>query len=84
MFKLNKKGLLLASATTFLFACSATQTADPIVSQTDASQPTLIKANQSITNNTQSERLTLEQIMADQLTRADYYKATKHCPFPLY
>ena len=65
MFKLNKKGLLLASATTFLFACSATQTADPIVSQTDASQPTLIKANQSITNNTQSERLTLEQIMAD-------------------
>jgi dipeptidyl aminopeptidase/acylaminoacyl peptidase len=65
MFKLNKKGLLLASATTLLFACSATQIADPIVSQAEAAQPKLIKASQLITNTTQSELLTLEQIMAD-------------------
>ena len=65
MFKLNKKGLILASATTFLFACSAIQTADPIVTQTEVSPLTPIKAHQSITNNTESERLTLEQIMAD-------------------
>ncbi len=65
MFKLNKKGLMLASATTLLFACSATQTADPIVNQADVSQLKPVKAYQSITSNTESEQLTLEQIMAD-------------------
>ena len=81
MFKLNKKGLLLASATTFLFACSATQTADPIVGKADIAQPNIIKgvqpnltnevhpnviqASQSVTGNSQSNVLTLEQIMAD-------------------
>lgn len=81
MFKLNKKGLLLASATTFLFACSATQTAGPIVGKADIAQPNIIKgvqpnltnevhpnviqASQSVTGNSQSNVLTLEQIMAD-------------------
>jgi dipeptidyl aminopeptidase/acylaminoacyl peptidase len=65
MSKLNKKGLMLASATTLLFACSATQIADPIVNQADVSQLKPVKAYQSITSNTESERLTLEQIMAD-------------------
>jgi dipeptidyl aminopeptidase/acylaminoacyl peptidase len=65
MFKLNKKGLLLASVTAFLFACSATQTDIPIVSKDDLAQPTLIKATQPITTSNQSELLTLEKIMAD-------------------
>jgi dipeptidyl aminopeptidase/acylaminoacyl peptidase len=65
MFKLNKKGLLLASASTFLFACSAIQTADPIVTQPEAAQPKLIKPTQLITTNTESKLLSLEQIMAD-------------------
>ena len=65
MSKLNKKGLMLASATTLLFACSATQIAAPIVNQADVSQLKPVKAYQSITSNTESERLTLEQIMAD-------------------
>ena len=65
MFKLNKNGLLLASTTSFLFACSATQTADPMINKANAVQPKAIKAAQSITSNTQSNLLTLEQIMAD-------------------
>jgi dipeptidyl aminopeptidase/acylaminoacyl peptidase len=65
MLKLNKKGLLLASATTLLLGCSATQTADPIVSQSEATQSKLIKASKLTTNNTQSTLLTLEKIMAD-------------------
>lgn len=65
MFKLNKKGLLLASVTAFLFACSATSTDIPIVSEDDLAQPTLIKATQPISTSNQSELLTLEKIMAD-------------------
>ncbi|PKG99666.1 prolyl oligopeptidase family serine peptidase [Paraglaciecola sp. MB-3u-78] len=65
MFKLNKKGLLLASVTTFLFACSATQSDVPIVSKDNAAPPKVIKAVQPLPTNIQSKRLTLEQIMAD-------------------
>ena len=68
MFKLNKKGLLLASATSVLFACSATQTADTIVSQGDDVQPKVVQITQAtplLPNDIQPELLTLEQIMAD-------------------
>jgi dipeptidyl aminopeptidase/acylaminoacyl peptidase len=65
MFKLNKKGLLLASVTTFLFACSATQSDVPIVSKDNAAPPKVIKAVQPLPTNIQSKLLTLEQIMAD-------------------
>ncbi|MFT6988251.1 MAG: dipeptidyl aminopeptidase/acylaminoacyl peptidase [Paraglaciecola sp.] len=65
MFKLNKKGLILASATSLLFACSATQIAGPIVNKADAAQPKLIKAVKSTSTNTQSILLTLDKIMAD-------------------
>jgi dipeptidyl aminopeptidase/acylaminoacyl peptidase len=65
VLKPNKNGLLLATATSFLFACSATQTADPIVAKTVDTQPKVIKAAQSIVTNNQSNLLTLEQIMAD-------------------
>jgi dipeptidyl aminopeptidase/acylaminoacyl peptidase len=65
MFKLNKKGLLLATATSFLFACSTTQPTDPIVIKADAIQPKIIKSDKSIGTDPQSKLLTLEQIMAD-------------------
>jgi dipeptidyl aminopeptidase/acylaminoacyl peptidase len=65
MLKLKKNGLILASVTSFLFACSATQTADPIVSNSDAAPPKLIKAAQPVTSSIQSKLLTLEMIMAD-------------------
>jgi len=65
MCKLNKKGLLLASVTSFLIACSATQSDVPIVIQDDAAQPKLIKAVQTLPTNIRSKLLTLEQIMAD-------------------
>jgi dipeptidyl aminopeptidase/acylaminoacyl peptidase len=65
MFKLNKKGLLLVSATSLLFACSVTQIADRVEGQAVMAQPKLIKAVESTTTNTQSPLLTLEQIMAD-------------------
>ena len=65
MFKLNKKGLLLVSATSLLFACSVTQIADPVESQAVMAQPKLIKTVESTTTNTQAPLLTLEQIMAD-------------------
>jgi len=65
MCKLNKKGLLLASVASFLFACSATQSDVPIVINDDAAQPKLIKAVQTLSTNIQSKLLTLEQIMAD-------------------
>jgi dipeptidyl aminopeptidase/acylaminoacyl peptidase len=65
MFKFNKKGLLLASVTTFLFACSATQSDVPIVSKDNAAPPKVIKAVQPLPTNIQSKLLTLEQIMAD-------------------
>ncbi|WP_293745912.1 prolyl oligopeptidase family serine peptidase [uncultured Paraglaciecola sp.] len=65
MFKLNKKGFLLATATSFLFACSATQTTDSIVIKADAIQPKIIKSDKSIGTDPQSKLLTLEQIMGD-------------------
>jgi dienelactone hydrolase len=65
MFKLNEKGLLLASASSFLIACSATQTTAPMVSDSVEFESKVIKTTQTITNNTQSKLLTLEQIMAD-------------------
>jgi len=65
MLKLNKKGLLLASITSFLLACSATQSADPVMAKVDAVQPKVIKASPAITTNSQPTLLTLEQIMAD-------------------
>jgi dipeptidyl aminopeptidase/acylaminoacyl peptidase len=65
MFKLKKNGLILASVTSFLFACTATQTADPIVSNSDAAPPKLIKAAETVTSSIQSKLLTLEMIMAD-------------------
>jgi hypothetical protein len=65
MCKLNKKGLLLASVASFLFACSATQSDVSIVINDDAAQPKLIKAVQTLSTNIQSKLLTLEQIMAD-------------------
>lgn len=65
MFKLTKNGLIVASVTSFLFACSATQTADPIVSNSDAAPPKLIKAAKPDTSSIQSKLLTLEMIMAD-------------------
>lgn len=65
MFKLNKKGLLLASVTSFLFACSATQTEFPVVGHSDTVQPKSIKSAQRITTSIESELLTLEKIMAD-------------------
>jgi dipeptidyl aminopeptidase/acylaminoacyl peptidase len=65
MCKLNKKGLLLASVTSFLIACSATQSDVPIVTKDDAAQPKLVKAVQPLPANIQSKLLTLEKIMAD-------------------
>ena len=65
MCKLNKKGLLLASVTSFLIACSATQSDVPIVTKDDAAQPKLVKAVQPLPTNIQSKLLTLEKIMAD-------------------
>ena len=65
MFKLKKNGLILACVTSFLFACSATQSADPNVSNSDAPPQTLIKAALPVTNSIQSKLLTLEMIMAD-------------------
>jgi dipeptidyl aminopeptidase/acylaminoacyl peptidase len=65
MFKLNKKGLLLASFTTFLFACSATQSDVPIVNKDNTAPPKVLKAVQPLPTNIQSKLLTLEQIMAD-------------------
>jgi hypothetical protein len=65
MLKLKKNGLILASVTSFLFACTATQTADPIVSNSDAAPPKLIKAAETVTSSIQSKLLTLEMIMAD-------------------
>ncbi|MFT4807101.1 MAG: dipeptidyl aminopeptidase/acylaminoacyl peptidase [Paraglaciecola sp.] len=65
MLKLKKNGLILASVTSFLFACSATQTTDPIFSNTAAAPPKLIKAAQTVTSSIQTKLLTLEMIMAD-------------------
>jgi dienelactone hydrolase len=65
MFKLTNNGLILVSVTSFLFACSATQTADPIVSDSDAAPPKLIRAAQTVTSSIQTKLLTLEMIMAD-------------------
>lgn len=65
MFTLNKTGLLLASATSFLFACSVTQTASPIASTAEVEPVKRIEVVQSITSNVQSKGLTLEKIMAD-------------------
>ncbi|WP_299074454.1 prolyl oligopeptidase family serine peptidase [uncultured Paraglaciecola sp.] len=65
MFKLNTNGILLASATSILFACSATKTADPMVSQDQTVKPSIIKAVQQVSNNAKSTLLTLEKIMAD-------------------
>lgn len=67
MFKQNNKGLLLACATSFLLACSATQTTDSIVINADAQveQSKIIQAVHSSLPNTQPNLLTLEQIMAD-------------------
>jgi dipeptidyl aminopeptidase/acylaminoacyl peptidase len=65
MFKLNKKGLILASATTFLFACSATQVSESLVSKTDEVQANVIKSERSNVTNSDSNLLTLEKIMAD-------------------
>jgi dipeptidyl aminopeptidase/acylaminoacyl peptidase len=64
MFKLTPNGILFASTTIFLFACSATQTVEPFVSKADVAQSKIIKATQSIATKTQF-KLTLEQIMAD-------------------
>jgi len=65
MFKLNKKGLLLAGVSTFLFACSATQNDVRIISKADVVQPRLINTQNSNTAKIDPARLTLEQIMAD-------------------
>jgi len=65
MFTLKKNGLILVSVTSFLFACSATQTADPIVSNSAAAPAKLIKAALPVTSSIQSKLLTLEMIMAD-------------------
>jgi dipeptidyl aminopeptidase/acylaminoacyl peptidase len=65
MFKLNKKGLLLAGVSTFLFACSATQNDVRIISEADVVQPRLINTQNSNTAKIDPARLTLEQIMAD-------------------
>jgi dipeptidyl aminopeptidase/acylaminoacyl peptidase len=67
MFHLSKKNVLIASATTFLLACSATQTSEPVVNSvnTEDSQPQIIKAAPTIQTAAQSQQLTLEQIMAD-------------------
>ena len=65
MFKFKKNGLILACVTSSLFACSATQSADPIVINSDAAPQTLIKAALPVTSSIQSKLLTLEMIMAD-------------------
>ena len=65
MFKLNKKGLLLAGVSTFLFACSATQNDVQIISKVDVVQPRLINSQKSNIASTEPALLTLEQIMAD-------------------
>ena len=65
MSKLNKNSLILASATYFLLACSATQTSAPKLTKVEAVQPKVIKASQSIATNKQPNVLTLEQIMSD-------------------
>ena len=77
MFKLNKKGLLLATVTYFLFACSAIQNNDQDndrndernneqkVSKAEVLQPRIIETQQSITASPETALLTLEQIMAD-------------------
>ena len=65
MFHLSKKSVLLVSATTFLLACSATQTSEPVINSTNVAttQPQIIKATP--TTAAQSQQLTLKQIMAD-------------------
>jgi dipeptidyl aminopeptidase/acylaminoacyl peptidase len=65
MFKLNKKGLLIVSVSSLLFACSATQTTNSIINKSDIAQPKKIQAANSVTSHSQSKLLTLEQIMAD-------------------
>jgi dipeptidyl aminopeptidase/acylaminoacyl peptidase len=65
MFKLNKKGFILASATTFLFACSATQVSENLISKTDEVQANVIRSERSNVTNSDSNLLTLEKIMAD-------------------
>jgi hypothetical protein len=58
MFHLSKKSVLLVSATTFLLACSATQTSTPEVNNINATapQPKIIKATP--TTGAQSQQLT--------------------------
>lgn len=72
MLHLSKTNLLLVSATTFLLACSATQTVTRTTTPQDSSsvnteqaKPQIIKAAPSVVIGEQANQLTLEQIMAD-------------------
>lgn len=65
MLKLNNSGLILASVSCFLLACSATQTSTANLLKVESIQPRIIKAPQTTESPQQASLLTLEQIMAD-------------------
>ena len=65
MFKMKNNGLIIASATTFLFACTATQTTNPIVKSVEPTETKILKARPSKVASSSSTLLNLEKIMAD-------------------
>ena len=67
MYKLNKKGFILASISSVLFACSATQTEAPSVlnSSMNNAPVQIVSPKQTAGASAMAQALSLEKIMAD-------------------